>query len=508
MSSWGLSDVQIATIDAIVSIFESERPGDYGAVARDPNDAGGLSYGKHQAALTKGTLYRLLTQYCEAEGALHAAEFAPYMPKVKAGDRSLDTDKGIYALLKKAALDPVMQKVQDAFFNASYMKPALDKWKELGFTHALSAGVIYDSYIHSGGLNMAKRTIQRAGEPTPDNEKEWIRAYVAVRKEWLTANYPNTAVRMRTFETLTASEDKRAWDLALPLRVVRPHGSYPLTPYDLGAHLFGDAIRRMSADIFGVAKVGDASGANGRDRFIQQALSGLGYLSSTADGVFGKGTAAAVKAFQKDNGLTVTGEVNGACFDRLCGELEEKGSTGEREARDPDHGLVDLPPEKRTSTTGINTGAGAAAGAAGATGVTAAVVAGASDGDAPPDTTPAAQPEAPATAPAQTTAPATDAAQPAAPAPADAAQPVVPDAVQPAPAPAGPQTPAVPPAPVEAPIQPAPPAAQTGTVAAPPEEKSISVGGMDVSVGVLTLAASALFLAAVFLFAMGRRKTY
>lgn len=501
MSNWGLSDIQIATIDAIVSIFESERPGDYGAVARDPNDAGGLSYGKHQAALTKGTLYRLLSQYCETEGALHAADFAPYMPRVKAGDRSLDTDKGIYNLLKTAAADPVMQKVQDAFFSASYMKPALDKWKSLGFSQALSAGVIYDSYIHSGGLNMAKRTIERAGEPTADNEKEWIRAYVAVRKEWLTANYPNTAVRMRTFEALAASEDKRAWALDLPLRVIRPHGSYPLTPYDLGAHLFGNAIRRMAADVFGLAKPGDASGANGRDRFIQQALAGLGYLSGTVDGVFGKGTATAVKAFQKDNGLPLTGAVDGDCFDKLCGELEEKGSTGERDVRDPDHGLVELPPEKRASATGVNTGAGVAAGAAGATGVTAAVVAGGNEEGAAPsaETAPAPAPQAetppPAPAPAETT-------------PAETVQPAAPETEQPATTADGQPAPASPPAPAEAPVQTAHPPAQTGTVALPPEEKSVSVGGMEVSVGVLTLAASALFLAAVFLFAMGRRKTY
>jgi hypothetical protein len=63
-AGWGLTAVQIATIDAIVSVFESEGPGDYSAIARNPQDPGGLSYGKHQAALTKGTLHDLIERYC------------------------------------------------------------------------------------------------------------------------------------------------------------------------------------------------------------------------------------------------------------------------------------------------------------------------------------------------------------------------------------------------------------------------------------------------------------
>ena len=40
---------------------------------------------------------------------------------------------------------------------------------------------------------------------------------------------------------------------------------------------------------------------------LQQALIALGYLEGDADGIFGKNTETAVKAFQKENGLTDDG---------------------------------------------------------------------------------------------------------------------------------------------------------------------------------------------------------
>jgi chitosanase len=516
VSAWGISDIQIATIDAIVSIFESERPGDYGAIARDPNDAGGLSYGKHQAALTKGTLFNLISDYCQAGEAQCAAEFQPFLPKIEARDRALDNDKTLYALLKKAALDPVMQRVQDLFFNDSYMKPALTKWQELGFQTALAAGVIYDSYIHSGGLNMMNRTVAKYGQPAAQSEKEWIAGYVAVRKDWLTQNYPSTAVRMKTFESLIQNGN---WDLKLPIRVIRSAGSYPLTAYDLGAHLFESAIRRLGPAGFGVARLGDYPGVNGRDKWLQTSLAGLGYLSAAdVDGRFGKGTAAAVKAFQKDCGLPQTGEVDGRCFDKLCAQVEEKGSTSSGAAQSTDHGLVELPPEKRTSTTASKTGAGVAAGAAGVAGVAGAAASGGEDhsttaGTAEADATqattaadgsaaaaaPAGAPDAAAQPAAASTA--TSTAAPPPPTPGDqpaAGQTAAQAASQTASAPAS--------------GQPAAPAAagvnQAMTASAGAPQQVALPFGIHVSEGVLALTTAALFVTAVVLFAHGRRRSY
>lgn len=43
---------------------------------------------------------------------------------------------------------------------------------------------------------------------------------------------------------------------------------------------------------------------------VQNKLKALGYLDDIADGVFGENTEKAVKEFQKDNGLSETGEVD------------------------------------------------------------------------------------------------------------------------------------------------------------------------------------------------------
>jgi chitosanase len=389
-----LTGLQIATIDAIVSVFESEGPGDYGAIARDPRDAGGLSYGKHQAALTKGTLHDLIASYCGAEGAACAADLQTYLPRMKAGDRALDGDQALYDLLKRASRDPVMQAIQDVFFGERYMGPALGLFSTLGFRHALSAAVLYDSFIHSGGLNMRSRTEARFGAPTPDNEEAWIAGYVAVRKEWLSTHanplLRATAVRMATFERLVAVGN---WDLALPLDVVRPARAYPLTPFDFGAHLFpGNPFRRLDPQKFGLAAPKSASGPNGRDRFIQEALARLGYLKGAVDGVYGQGTALAVKAFQKSIGLPQSGSVDGSVFSRMCDCLEDMADTPDLDPARAGDGLKRLPPEQPTpSSTASAAGAAAAGGAAG---VGAIAI---SAGGAPEDTTVGSDPAASST---------------------------------------------------------------------------------------------------------------
>jgi chitosanase len=494
-----LSDVQIATIDAIVSVFESERPGDYGAIARDPNDAGGLSYGKHQAALTKGTLFRLISRYCALDEAQCGVELKPYLPQMQAGDRKLDDNQILYGVLKKAAGDPAMQKVQDVFFTEEYMAPALKKWQELGFTKALSAAVIYDSFIHSGKLNMQARTEAAHGKPSPENEQAWIKGYIATRKQWLTDNYPNTAIRMRTFEALA---EQGNWDLNLPLNVVRPRKAYPLTAWDLGAHLFSDTIKRVGAVGFGIAKAGEASAANGRDRFVQTCLASLGYLPKTAcDGVFGGGTSTALKQFQKDQKLPQTGVCDAKTFDKLCEEIEEKGATRDPAAEPKTAGLKPLPEEEKSKSAGALAGAGAGAGA-GAVGVgaTGAVLATrtASDSSASADTASesaaaaeaggaeSATIETPATA-----APSTTGATIPAPAPAGtvATAPEQPAAVTPAPAPSAGNT-------------------STTTATVGVADQTVNLGFAKVPAGAFTLGAAGLFLVGVVLVSMARRKSY
>ena len=59
-------------------------------------------------------------------------------------------------------------------------------------------------------------------------------------------------------------------------------------------------------------------GSRGTDvKALQNKLIELGYLSGKADGVYGSKTAAAVKAFQKDHGLTADGIVGPQTWNTL-----------------------------------------------------------------------------------------------------------------------------------------------------------------------------------------------
>ena len=60
---------------------------------------------------------------------------------------------------------------------------------------------------------------------------------------------------------------------------------------------------------------------------IQKRLKELGYLTGSADGVFGKQTEDAVKAFQKRNGLTADGVVGKATREKLDSSSAKKAET-------------------------------------------------------------------------------------------------------------------------------------------------------------------------------------
>lgn len=71
------------------------------------------------------------------------------------------------------------------------------------------------------------------------------------------------------------------------------------------------------------------SGGTVEVRKVQEKLVELGYLNAKPDGVMGAATSGALGVFQRDNGLDVTGEIDDATRELLLGEEEEPRSEAE-----------------------------------------------------------------------------------------------------------------------------------------------------------------------------------
>jgi len=225
-----LTDTQKRTIQAIVNVFETGKiSGNYGAVTLSTQDVGRLTYGRSQTTLASGGLAQLVSDYCSTTGARQADGLRPYLVRLEARDRALDSDVQFKSLLIKAGQDPAMHRVEDNFFDQMYWDPAIHAAQRLAIVTPLGSAVVYDSFIHGAWARMRDATLARIGLPAmpagssaPTDEHDWILEYIKLRRGWL-ATHPNPLLhravyRMDTFLSLAAVEN---WTLALP---VEAHG--------------------------------------------------------------------------------------------------------------------------------------------------------------------------------------------------------------------------------------------------------------------------------------------
>lgn len=216
-----LSARQKSLIERIINCFETGTPeGKYGAISiynDGPHHVLQVTYGRSQTT-EYGNLRRLVARYAEAAGTF-SNDLKPYVDLI--GRTPLVLDENFKDLLRKAGNeDPVMRQVQDAFFEDAYFKPAMAWADSHQFTLALSALVIYDSFIHSGRILPVIR--QRFEEKPPSSggeEKAWITAYTRERQEWL-SEHSLAVVRASTYRTKDLNREilKGNWDLSrLPI---------------------------------------------------------------------------------------------------------------------------------------------------------------------------------------------------------------------------------------------------------------------------------------------------
>lgn len=213
-----LTTNQKRLLERVINTFETGTPdGKYDAIAifRDgPHDIRQITYGRSQTT-EFGNLHELIRMYVDAGGTF-SNNLRPFAPLV--GNEPLTDNAEFKTLLRRAGReDPVMRQIQDQFFEKRYFQPAMAWADEHGFTQALSALVIYDSFIHSGRI---LRIIRNMFPEVPPNqggdEKAWIKAYVKARHTWL-ANHHRPVVRNTVYRTKTFKQEieKGNWDLSL-----------------------------------------------------------------------------------------------------------------------------------------------------------------------------------------------------------------------------------------------------------------------------------------------------
>jgi len=216
-----MTETQKRTAWAIVNVFETGTlAGRYGAIARSDGDPGRLTYGRSQASLASGALYRLLDSYCEAPGAACSQVLSPYLDRLKRCDASLDEDEELCRALENAAADPVMHGVQDRYFEADYFDPSLRAAARAGLATPLAQVVVFDSFIQGGWLAVERRVFGQWGPVSQTlPERQWVGHYVDERRAWLTSLgglLAHTTYRMDAFAELMAAGN---FDLELPLDI-------------------------------------------------------------------------------------------------------------------------------------------------------------------------------------------------------------------------------------------------------------------------------------------------
>src|ERR1700737_2076264 len=216
-----LTPQQKRICERVVNVFETGKPdGDYGNISiysDGPHDIRQITYGRSQTT-EYGHLHELVEMYVNANGTL-SAQLQPYLDQI--GVYALVDDAQFKKFLRDAGRnDPIMQQTQDKFFDKAYFQPAMDWATAHGFTQALSGLVIYDSFIHSGGILRLLR--ERFPEKVPSDggdEKEWITEYVDTRQDWL-ANHPRKILRATVYRTECFKREiaRNNWDLShLPI---------------------------------------------------------------------------------------------------------------------------------------------------------------------------------------------------------------------------------------------------------------------------------------------------
>ena len=298
-----ITDIQKKTSQAIINIFETGKPlGDYSRVTVIQGDPGHLTYGRSQTTLASGNLSLLLHAYCEASGK-YSESIRPYLAAFDRCDLTLDRNEKLKAFLWAAGEDPIMKKVQDAFFDRLYWIPSQKEAHAIGATLPLSVTVIYDSKIHGSYSRIKNITIEKQGMIDQIGEKEWIKQYVSNRTDWL-SNHRNSLIRKTVYRMNSLAEltVKDKWQLELPLIVRNNVISEDLFKDNYCWPIIASVSERKERILM-------LATPRMRGDDIKELQRNLGVPREKVDGIYGKATELKVREFQAKHGLKVDGRV-------------------------------------------------------------------------------------------------------------------------------------------------------------------------------------------------------
>ena len=212
-------------IKQIIRYYETGKSNgsDYGALTiynDGPNKIKQITYGAYQTTEFSGGLKNLLLLYIQNKGVFSEA-LHPYFESLGKLP-SLSDNTAFLHILGELSKDPIMHQTQDEFFDKAYYNPAVDWCTKEGLTLPLSLLVIFDSYIHSGGILSFLR--DKFTDKLPyygGDEKKWIIGYVNARDIWLETNksYLLQKSDYRTDSFIYAIRHNN-WDLSQPFDVV------------------------------------------------------------------------------------------------------------------------------------------------------------------------------------------------------------------------------------------------------------------------------------------------
>lgn len=198
----------------IISTFENSTTTIQYGYAEVLDDGRGITAGR--AGFTSGTgdLAEVVERY---DSLQPNNDLSHYLTVLRNSNRgaSLVGLEGFAEVWEQAAEDPQLRAAQDNVYDDWYYEPALGQAQATGVSSAAGKLIILDTIVQHGngddpdGLRaIIRETTQKNGRPNPKVEKQWLSAFLGIRRQHLlNAAEPSTREAWRESVSRTHALD-------------------------------------------------------------------------------------------------------------------------------------------------------------------------------------------------------------------------------------------------------------------------------------------------------------